>query len=81
MQHTFFGLLAAILTLKGPYLTLDRWMQRSPHEVGLPGAVRAGDRLNRGRPHIAELFLQMLHGEPPLPLANKGSPGLSATDT
>ena len=81
MQHTFFGLLTAILTLKGPYLTLDRWMQCSPHKVGLPAAVRASDRLNGGRPHIAELFQwQMSHGEPPLSLANKGSPGLSATD-
>jgi hypothetical protein len=26
MQHTFFGLLTAILALKRPYLTLDLWV-------------------------------------------------------
>ena len=48
MQHTLFSLLTAILALKRPYLTLDRWVQRSPHEIGLPSAVWAGDRLNAG---------------------------------
>jgi hypothetical protein len=80
MQFALFGLLTAIFALKRPYFTLDRWMQRSPHEIGLSPAMWAGDRLNGGRPHIVEFFLQMPHGEPPLPLANNVSPGLSATD-
>ena len=48
MQFALFGLLAAILALKRPYLTLDLWVQRSPHEVGLSPAMWAGDRLNAG---------------------------------
>ena len=48
MQFALFGLLAAILALKRPYLTLDLWVQRSPHEIGLSPAMWAGDRLNVG---------------------------------
>jgi hypothetical protein len=48
MQHTLFGLLAAIPALKRPYLTLYLWVQRSSHEIGVPPAVRAGNRLNAG---------------------------------
>ena len=46
MQFAHFGLLTPILELKSPYLTLDLWVQRSPHEIGLSTAVWAGDRLN-----------------------------------
>ena len=46
MQFAHFGLLTAILALESPYLTLDLWVQRSPHEIGLSTAVWAGDRLN-----------------------------------
>jgi hypothetical protein len=48
MQHTLFGLLTAIFALKRSYLTLDLWVQRSPHEIGLPPAVRTGNRFNVG---------------------------------
>ena len=48
MQFALFGLLTAILALKRPYLTLDLWVQRSPHEIGLSPAMWAGDRLNVG---------------------------------
>lgn len=43
MQHTLLGLFSAILALKRPDLALDLWVQCSPHEKGLPAAVRAGD--------------------------------------
>src|SRR5437016_1944675 len=46
VQHTLLGLLTAILALKRPYLALDLWVQRSPHEIGLSPAVWAGDRLD-----------------------------------
>jgi hypothetical protein len=52
MQHTFFGLLTAILALKRPYLTLDLWVKGPPHEIGLSPAVWTGDRLNGGLPYI-----------------------------
>ena len=48
MQFALFGLLTAIFALKRPYLTLDLWVQRSPHEIGLSPAMWAGDRLNVG---------------------------------
>ena len=35
MQFALFGLLTAIFALKRPYLTLDLWVQRSPHKIGL----------------------------------------------
>ena len=46
MQFALFGLLTAILALKGPYFTLDLWVQRSTHVIGLSPTVWAGDRLN-----------------------------------
>lgn len=59
MQVAFFGLLVAILALKRPYLTLDRRVQRSTHEIGPSAAVWAADRLDDGRnryflPHCRE---------------------------
>ena len=48
MQFALFDLPTAILALKRPYLALDLWVRRSPHEIGLPAAMRAGDRLNGG---------------------------------
>jgi hypothetical protein len=50
MQHALFGLLTAIPALKRPYLALCLWVQRPPHEIGVPPAVRAGNRLNAGWP-------------------------------
>jgi hypothetical protein len=50
MQHALFGLLTAIPALKRPYLALYLWVQRPPHEIGVPPAVRAGNRLNAGWP-------------------------------
>jgi hypothetical protein len=47
-QFALFGLLTAILTRKRQFLTLDLWVQRSPHEIGLSPAMWAGDRLNVG---------------------------------
>jgi hypothetical protein len=43
-QHALFCLLTAISAFKRPYLALDRWVQRSPHEIGLSPTVRAGNR-------------------------------------
>jgi hypothetical protein len=51
IQFALFGLLTAILALKRPYLTLDLWVRRSPHEVGVLSAVQAGNRLNAGWPN------------------------------
>ena len=48
MHFALFDLFAAILALKRPYLTLDLWVRRSPHEVGLSLAMWTGDRLNVG---------------------------------
>ena len=48
MQFALFGLITAILALKRPYLTLDHWVQRSPHERSLSPAMWTGDRLNVG---------------------------------
>ena len=62
MQFALFGLLTAILTLKRPYLTLDLWVQRSPHEIGLSPAVWAGDRLNAGLLTRGGFFLR--HASP-----------------
>jgi len=39
---------AAILALKRPYFTLDLWVRRSPHEIGLSPAMSTGDRFNVG---------------------------------
>lgn len=47
-QFAFFGLLTAILALKRPYLTLDVWVRRSPHNSGLSAAMWAGDWFNIG---------------------------------
>jgi hypothetical protein len=46
MQRTLFGLLTAIPALKRPYFALDLWVERSPHEIGSPSAVRASNRLH-----------------------------------
>jgi hypothetical protein len=46
MQNALFGLLATIFALKRPDLALDLWVQRSPHNKGLPAAVRASDWLD-----------------------------------
>ena len=46
IQFAFFGLLTAILALKRPYLTLDVWVRRSPHEIGLAPAMWAPDWFN-----------------------------------
>jgi hypothetical protein len=48
MQFALIGLLTAIVALKRPYLTLDLWVQRSAHEIGLSPAMWADDRLNVG---------------------------------
>ena len=48
MQFAFFGLLTAILAFKRPYLTLDVWVRRSPHDRGLPPAMWALDWFNVG---------------------------------
>ena len=53
IQHARFGLLTAILAFKRPYFALDLGVQRSPHEIGLPPAVRACNRrFGAGRPNI-----------------------------
>ena len=64
MQFALFGLFTAILTLKRPYLTLDLWVQCSPHEIGLSPAVWAGDRLNAGLLTRGGFFLR--HASPML---------------
>jgi hypothetical protein len=46
IQFALFGLLTAILALKRPYLTLDVWVRRSPHEIGLTPAMWAPDWFN-----------------------------------
>ena len=48
IQFALFGLLTAILALKRPNLTLDLWVRRSPHEIGLSPAMWAGDWFNVG---------------------------------
>jgi hypothetical protein len=52
MQHALFGLFTAIRALKRPYLALDLWVQRSPHEIGLAPAVCANNRHSGGWPNI-----------------------------
>ena len=67
MQFALFGLLTAILALKRPYLTLDLWVQRSPHEKGMSPAMWAGDRLNVGllnRDGCFPRFYQFCHAPP-----------------
>ena len=61
MQFALFGLLATILALKRPYLTLDLWVQRSPHEIGLSAAMWAGDRLNAGLLNRGGFFPRFNH--------------------
>ena len=63
MQFALFGLLTAIFALKRPYLTLDLWVQRSPHKIGLSPAVWAGDWLNAGLLIRGGFFLG--HASPP----------------
>ena len=48
VQFALFGLLTAILAFKRPYLTLDVWVRRSPHDRGLPPAMWALDWFNVG---------------------------------
>ena len=75
MQFALFGLLTAILALKRPYLTLDLWVQRSPHEIGLSPAMWAGDRLNVGllnRGGFFPRFNQFCHA-PPLAISPNGN--------
>ena len=67
MQFAFFGLLTAILALKRPYLTLDLWVQRSPHDIGLSPTMWAGDRLTvglRNRGGFSPRFNQFCHAPP-----------------
>ena len=71
MHFALFDLFAAILALKRPYLTLDPWVRRSPHEVGLSLAMWTGDRLNVGllnRGGFFPRFNQFCHA-PRFPLA------------
>jgi hypothetical protein len=48
MQLAHFGLLTTTPALKRPYLALDLWVQRSPHEIGSFAALWAKDRFNAG---------------------------------
>jgi hypothetical protein len=48
IQFALFGLLTAILAFKRPYLTLDVWVRRSPHDRGLSPAMWARDWFNVG---------------------------------
>jgi hypothetical protein len=57
MQLAQFGLLIAIPALKRPHLTLDLWVQRSPHEIGSSAAVWAADRFNAVAFHGGGFFL------------------------
>jgi hypothetical protein len=84
MQHALFGLLTAILAFKRPYFALDLWVRRSPHEIGLPPAVRACNRrLSAGRPNIRGWCFFLRHTLPPVLLSERGarlvsqSPGAS----
>jgi hypothetical protein len=75
MQFALFGLLTAILALKRPYLTLDLWVQRSPHDIGLSPTMWAGDRLTVGllnRGGFSPCFNQFCHA-PPLAISLNGN--------
>ena len=76
MQFALFGLLTAIVALKRQYLTLDLWVQRSPHERSLSPAMWAGDRLNVSvfkRGGFSPRFNQFCHAAPPTTDDDSGS--------
>ena len=56
IQFALFGLLTAILAFKRPYLTLDVWVRRSPHDRGLSPAMWARDWFNVGLLYQRRIF-------------------------